>query len=124
LVVRIALSCTLQLRCERVLTATLSQQVQNAHAEIDRAGEREVEALQARFADEPAAAVSGLRQSALGCRWLIGRWMHLLQTLDECDTLTLPDEDEIARLCRLEPNVERPDPELFALRLHSVLSRP
>jgi hypothetical protein len=30
----------------------------------------------------------------------------------------------MARLCRLDPTFEHPDPELFAIRLHSVLSRP
>jgi hypothetical protein len=124
LVDRIAVSCTLQDRCVRFYTATVSTQVQNAQANLDRAHELEVEALQARFRQEPAAAVSGLRQSALGCRGLIGRWQHLRATLEVFGTFTIHDHEEMARLCRLDPTFEHPDPELFAIRLHSVLSRP
>ena len=68
---RASFASTLRIRHEDSYTAQASENVEKAQFRINRAHEKDVEAHKARFAKQPALAVAGLRQTALGCRWLI-----------------------------------------------------
>ena len=127
LVGRIAGACTLQRRCQRAYSALVAEQVLNAEADLEQAHEQQVDELTARFHTEPAAAVAGLRRTALGCRWLLARWTRLRDQLGWQGGLGGPDADDLLRLCghRARYLAQRcPDPEAFELRLHCVLSAP
>src|SRR5262249_17988503 len=109
---------------ERAFAAIATEQIHNALANLDRAHEEEVDALKARFHKEPAAAVAGLRQSALGCRWLLGRWQRLRALLDSYGNWARPARDELIRLLGQPPKDPWKYPEVFEIELHGLLAEP
>ena len=69
------------------LTATVNHQINTAFFDFDREQEDEVDRYRAMLATQPGAAVVGLKRSALGVRFLIGRWERLLRLIQEEGTL-------------------------------------
>ena len=112
-------------RYERVLTATITQQVANAQDQLQRQTEAQVAHFQALLPDKPIDAIEGLRRTSLGCSWLIGRWNHVREVL-----LTyglLPYSDVCVML--LLSGESLPDDETFStgdfwIRFHAVMCRP
>ena len=76
------------------LTATVNQQINTAIFDYDCAQEDEVDRFRAMLATEPGRAVVGLKRSALGVRFLIGRWERLLRLIEEEGTLYGNDRNE------------------------------
>ena len=74
-------------RVYRCLTATVNNAINTAFFDFDREQEDEVARYRAMLATDPGAAVVGLKRSALGVRFLIGRWERLLQLIKEEKTL-------------------------------------
>jgi hypothetical protein len=73
----------IQLRRCRAGLAAIEQTLIEETREHFRAGQREELArLQAQLPRDPAGAVAGLQQFALGCRWLIECWERLGQYLE------------------------------------------
>jgi hypothetical protein len=68
-------------RCRAAEAAALTRQVLKAGDELDQAQAGEVEQLVARLEREPAEVVRRLRQSSLGCLWLLGQWGELAERL-------------------------------------------
>ena len=64
-------------RCRAAEAAALTRQVLKAGDQLDQAQAGEVERLVARLEQEPAEVVRRLRQSSLGCLWLLGQWGEL-----------------------------------------------
>jgi len=74
-------------RVHACLTATVNHQINTAFVDFDREQEDEVDRYRAMLATQPGAAVVGLKRSALGMRFLIGRWERLLRLIQEEGTL-------------------------------------
>ena len=76
------------------LTATVNHQINTAFFDFDREQEDEVARYRAMLETQPGAAVVGLKRSALGVRFLIGRWERLLRLIQEEGTLYGNDRNE------------------------------
>ena len=86
--------------------------------------EQEVDAFKGRLLFEPACAVAGLRQSSLGCAWLIGRWQYLSQVLQEYRVFNHASLKEMVRLSGQDPDINAPQiniPEMWDLVMHADL---
>src|SRR5262249_56217309 len=70
-------------RTSAALTETLNHRVRTALFRFDGDQEDEVRRYRDLLESAPGAAVVGLKRSALGCRFLAGRWERLLGLLDE-----------------------------------------
>src|SRR5262245_16933888 len=73
-------ACTLRRRCDRKLTGTLTEQIENALDQIDRLVEADLARCRALYQGKnkkSIEAIEGLRQSAPGCAFLIGRLEYL-----------------------------------------------
>ena len=70
-------------RVHACLTETVNQEIRTAFFDYDCAQEDEVDRYRAMLETQPGAAVVGLNRSALGVRFLIGRWERLLRLINE-----------------------------------------
>src|SRR5579872_3290357 len=99
---RLATACTLRRRGDRALAAKLKEQVQNALDDLRRRLEEEFEHFRELFRDYPgkrrAEGLAGLRQSSLGCLWLIQRWLDLRSALEKYGLLASHELRELANL--------------------------
>jgi hypothetical protein len=85
-------------RCQNEFTAQARRNMENAQTKIDRAHEDQVHAHKALFKKKSARAVAGLRQTALGCAWLIAVWTALHQRVISQDGMSDTDQCEMIRL--------------------------
>ncbi len=76
------------------LTETVNQEIRTARFDYDCAQEDEVDRYRAMLDSQPGVAVVGLKRSALGVRFLIGRWERLLKLITEEGTLYGNDRNE------------------------------
>ena len=76
------------------LTETVNQQVRTAVFHFDCDQEDEVQRYRDMLETRPGVAVVGLKRSALGTRFLIGRWERLLGLLQTEGTLYGNDRNE------------------------------
>ena len=76
-------------------TATVNQQIGTAVFQYDCDQEDEVDRFRALLPTRPGAAVLGLKRSALGVRFLIGRWDRLLRLIQKDGTLYGNDRTEL-----------------------------
>ena len=76
------------------LTETVNEQVRTAIFRYDCSQEDEVQRYRDLLPSQPGVAIVGLKRSALGVRFLIGRWERLLRLLHEEGTLYGNDRDE------------------------------
>ena len=76
------------------LTETVNQQIRTAMFHFDCDQEDEVDRYREMLETEPGRAVVGLKRSALGVRFLIGRWERLLRLLQKEGTLYGNDRNE------------------------------
>jgi hypothetical protein len=107
--------------------AALSKQIREAPAEWDRAQDDVVTNLTALLPTDPAEAVRLLKQSAAGCRWLLGRWERLADAFTAHGWWAAEDRDEALRLRGSRPHIDwlRSDPDGYALRfLNQVCLEP
>jgi hypothetical protein len=74
-------------RVYRCLTALVNNAINTAFVDFDRDQEDQVERYRAMLATHPGAAVLGLKRSALGVRFLIGRWERLVGLIQDEGTL-------------------------------------
>jgi hypothetical protein len=77
------------------MTALVNQNIRSAFFDFDRAQEAEVERYRAMLATSPSEAVLGLKNSALGVRFLISRWSRLQKLLHREGTLYGNDRNEM-----------------------------
>jgi hypothetical protein len=76
-------ACNLRRHCDRALTGTLTEQLQNALDDIDRLIEEDVARCRALYRERKfIEAVEGLRQTSLGCAYLIERWEYFRDVLN------------------------------------------
>src|SRR5262249_38273347 len=81
-------------RTAAALTETLNHRVRSAVFRFDCDQEDDVRRYRDMLESAPGAAIVGLKRSALGCRFLAGRWERLLGLLDEEGTWYGNDRDE------------------------------
>src|SRR5579871_1132820 len=80
--VDIAVRCCIQRRRgNRYYDAALAEQVRSAVGRGDAHREDDVARLAALLADDPAAAVRGLRRTTQGLEWLVARWKEVRHAL-------------------------------------------
>jgi hypothetical protein len=90
-----AVMASVQLRrVHRCLTEMANQEIRTAIFREDCDQEDDVNRYRAMLDTEPGLAVVGLKRSALGVRFLIGRWERLLRLITEEGTLYGNDRDE------------------------------
>ena len=82
-------------RVNACLTETVNEEVRTAIFKYDCAQEDEVDHYRRMLESRPGEAVVGLKRSALGCRFLIGRLERLLGLIDTEGTLYGNDRDEL-----------------------------
>jgi hypothetical protein len=114
-------------RCHAFHAAALSKQVREAPAKWDAEQDDAVTNLTALLPNDPAEAVRLLKQSAAGCRWLLGRWERLADAFTAHGWWAAEDRDEALRLRGSRPHIDRlrSDPDGYALRfLNQVCLEP
>ena len=111
-------------RCNRYHHAVISQQVRAARDNYEAQQIDELERLNALLSTEPAAAVRGLKRSALGCRWLIDRWSELQERFLICNTWCDADRDQALRLSGIVPQYEEMHnhPDIYMSWLYNALA--
>jgi hypothetical protein len=126
---RLASACTLRRRGDRALAAKLKEQVQTALDTLKRRLEDEFEHFRELFRAYPgkrrAEGLAGLRQSSLGCQWLIQCWLDLRAALMKYGLLASHELREMGNLLgeRLGCDTS-PTPRGFWLSVHAFLSNP
>jgi hypothetical protein len=93
-------------RARSQLAAIVADQVRTAIYRFDCAQEDEVARYQEMWATAPAAAILGLKRSALGCRFLISHWSRLLTLICEEKTWFGADRDRAILLQGGRPTLE------------------
>jgi hypothetical protein len=88
------MSSVLRRRVLECQTALLNQQIRTAVYDFDCAEQDRFEHYRNMLPTQPAAAMIGLKRSALGLRYLIHRWERLLCLLDQEKTWSGTDRDE------------------------------
>ena len=75
---------------------------------------------------DPADACQRLRESAMGCRWLLERWERLLRRLDESGQFSTNDAAEAVRLlgCAGDDRGFKNNPSAWKMRLYVLLLKP
>jgi hypothetical protein len=96
-------------RVRRSIQAILVRQCDAAALDYDLGQETEVQRLIDTLRHSPAAALHQLRQSAAGCRWLIGRWERLGTALHQQGGWTTAERDEAIRLQGTTPTPDSVD---------------
>jgi hypothetical protein len=126
---RLASACTLRRRGDRALAAKLKEQVQTALDNLRRRLEDEFQHFRELFRAFPgkrrAEGLAGLRQSSLGCQWLIQRWLDLRAALVKYGLLAAHELREMSSL--LDERLARdtnPTPRGFWLSVHAFLCNP
>jgi hypothetical protein len=126
---RLATACLLRRRGDRALTAKLKEQVQTALDNLRRRLEDEFNHFRELFRAFPgkrrAEGLAGLRQSSLGCLWLIQRWLDLRAALVKYGLLAAHELREMSSL--LDERLGRdtnPTPRGFWLSVHAFLCNP
>ena len=90
-----AVMASVQLRrVHACLTETVNQEIRTAAFHYNCDQEDEVDRYRAMLDTRPGLAVVGLKRSALGVRFLIGRWERLLGLIQEEGTLYGNDRNE------------------------------
>jgi hypothetical protein len=89
------MACVQQRRVLGCLAETVNQQVRTAEFQFDCDAEDEVQHYRDMLETRPGVAVVGLKRSALGVRFLIGRHERLLRLLQEEGTLYGNDRNEL-----------------------------
>src|SRR5262249_38416649 len=79
-------------------TETINHQIRTARHRFDIEQEARVEAARKLFATDPARAALLLRRTAMGCRWMISRYIRLQSLLAGDGTLYGADRDELINL--------------------------
>jgi hypothetical protein len=92
--------------CVRVRAVLRAEAVRTADRYWEEAEEDAVEGYRRMLDGDPRAAVVGLKRSAAGCRWLIGRWEYLEQKLADGGTWYGCDRIEAIQLQGLSAMVE------------------
>ena len=113
-------------RCQRYHAAALARQVRSAQFRWDQWAEETLDHWTGRLGDDPAEAVRQLKRTGLGCRWLIGRWGHLVRELEGKGHWNPGECDEAIRLsgARHEPMDLRKSLTAWLLRLNNLLISP
>jgi hypothetical protein len=126
---RLASACTLRRRGDRALAAKLKEQVQTALDTLKRRLQEEFDHFRELFRAYPgkrrAEGLAGLRQSSLGCQWLIQRWLDLRAALIQYGLLAFHELREMSNL--LDERLGRdtnPTPRGFWLSVHALLCNP
>ena len=83
-----------QQRVLACMTETVNQEVRSAIFRFDCDQEDEVQRYRDLLETQPGVAVVGLKRSALGVRFLIGRWERLLRLIQQEGTLYGKDVEE------------------------------
>jgi hypothetical protein len=83
-----------QQRVLACLTETVNQEIRTAVYKYNCEQEDEVQHYRGLLETRPGEAVVGLKRSALGVRFLIGRWERLLRLIEDEGTLYGNDRDE------------------------------
>src|SRR5262245_42809277 len=111
--------------CDLQFAGIINDQVRTARTDFDRALEDQFEEGKLQYFRDPPEAVSQLRQTSLGCTWLVHRAEGVRDRLDELGAMTNVDIREIIRLHgdKLLANSHN-SPEAFALQFHGRLSQP
>jgi hypothetical protein len=111
--------------CDLQFAGIINDQVRNAPANFDRALEDQFEDAKLKYFSDPPEAVSQLRQTSLGCTWLVHRAEGVRDRLDELGAMTNVDIRETIRLHgdKLLANSHN-SPEAFVLQFHGRLSQP
>jgi hypothetical protein len=116
-----AVTASIQLkRCQRFHHATVSEQVENAAQDWDEANAEEVARLIAALETDPAEAVEGLKLTADGVAWLLGRWARLRAIFEAEGRWTEPDRDEAIRLTGSSPEPQPEAIEAFLIRFFNL----
>jgi hypothetical protein len=92
--------------CVRVRATLRAEAVRTADRYYEEAEEDAVEGYRRMLDGDPRAAVVGLKRSAAGCRWLIGRWEYLENQLAADGTWFGCDRIEAIQLQGLSAMVE------------------
>jgi hypothetical protein len=126
---RLATACTLRRRGDRALAAKLKEQVQTALDTLKRRLQEEFDHFRELFRAYPgkrrAEGLAGLRQSSLGCQWLIQRWLDLRAALLKYGLLASHELREMANLLDERLGCDtNPTPRGFWLSVHALLSNP
>jgi hypothetical protein len=121
LVDRVTFAAIQQRRCQDDFTARAREKIENAQANIDRAHQDQVDAHKAQFKKQPARAVAGLRQTALGCGWLLERWIKLRQRIISQGGMFEADRSEMIRLTSEVDGDGSTDALCFYIQLHALL---
>jgi hypothetical protein len=111
-------------RCQNDFTARARENIENAHAQLKRDHEDQVNAHKALFKKQPARAVAGLRQTALGCAWLLDRWIKLRQRIINQGGMFEADQSEMIRLTAEADGDGSIDALCFYIQLHTLLWGP
>lgn len=110
-------------RIDQFQTAVLNRQVREAEFAFDLDQQDTVEALVALLPNDPDAAVRQLKQSAVGCRYLISRWTELGDRLRAQGFWDVADRDEAIRLqgYSADSRTFSRNPAACLTNLHSLL---
>src|SRR5262249_48631923 len=87
-----------QRRVHDAQAAAVDHQIRTARQRLDFAQEDQVEAARKLFATDPARGVLLRRRTALGCRWMISRYIRLKSLLDKDGTLYGADRNELINM--------------------------
>jgi hypothetical protein len=79
-------------------TELVNHQVRTARRRFDLEQEDQVEEARRLFATDPARAVLLLKRTAMGCRWMIGRYLRLKALFEKDGTLYGDDRSELIQL--------------------------
>jgi hypothetical protein len=126
---RLASACLLRRRGDRALAAKLKEQVKTALDTLKRRLEDEFEHFRELFRANPgkrrAEGLAGLRQSSLGCQWLIQCWLDLRDALLKYGLLAAHELRAMGNLLGERLGCDSPPtPRGFWLSVHAFLSNP
>jgi hypothetical protein len=126
---RLASACTLRRRGDRALAAKLKEQVRTALDTLKRRLQEEFDHFRELFRAYPgkrrAEGLAGLRQSSLGCQWLIQCWLDLRAALVKYGLLAAHELREMGNLLDERLGCDtNPTPRGFWLSVHALLSNP
>jgi hypothetical protein len=126
---RLASACTLRRRGDRALAAKLKEQVQTALDTLKRRLQEEFDHYRELYRAYPgkrrAEGLAGLRQSSLGCQWLIQWWLDLPAALVKYGLLASHELREMGNLLDERLGCDtNPTPRGFWLSVHALLCNP
>jgi len=111
-------------RVVRCQAAVMSKHMREAARDRDFEAADNVAGFAAGLTSDPDGSVRGLRQTALGCRYLINAWERLGSRLNDLRWWSYDELEEALRLLGLDPGDVRNSPRTWRVAVyHALLQR-